>query len=321
VVEQETLDVVGSETPGHQALEAWRKLRDKRQATGKISLLKKRFKSTIYRIDEIGRGASSIVAKYCRREVAAHERIIYERILPELPISSPRYYGYVEGEKEYDWLFLEYAHGEQYSRFRDDHSIPVARWLGRLHSSAANVPTAAQLPDRNHRHHLTLLLEARKKLQSNLRELNLPTAELAIIEAAISQCDFLESHWKRVEEWCNRMPGTLVHGDFKPRNVVIRRGPRGSAVLPFDWEASGWGMPASDLAYIDLAAYHEIVKHRWPTVNLEDVQSMKIIGRIFRGLEEFRWESEKFDPSWEVSTIKLQIYHARMTEAIEMTRW
>jgi phosphotransferase family enzyme len=321
VAEQRILELCGSETPEHPALQAWRQVGTGRFEPGTVSVLSKRFKSAIYRMDGVGPGGSSIVGKHCRRDVAGHERIIYEQILRELPVSSPRYYGYLRGDREYDWLFLEYAEGERYSREREDHSILAARWLGLLHTSAARVAAAARLPDCGSAYHLTLLRGARDKLRPNLTQLNLPSAELAVIEAVLSQCDFLESRWGQVQRWCECMPLTLVHGDFKPRNVVIRPGPTGPVFLPFDWEASGWGVPAEDLAYINLAAYHPIIKDRWPAVDLQDLQKMKIVGRIFRGLAEFRWESEKFDPHWEVSTIKLQIYRKRMVEAIEMANW
>ena len=321
MAEQSAIGFVGLDSPHRPAIDAWQRLLGKRSPAGEVSLLAKRFKSTVYRLDGVGPGNTSVVAKYCQGETASHERIIYQQILPKLPLSSPRYYGYVAGPCEYDWLFLEYVQGEQYSRSRDDHAVLVAHWLGLLHSAAPEVTRAAWLPDRGPQHHLTLLLEARHKLQSNLPLLKLPARELDVIRAVISQCDFLESRWDRVEQSCSRMPRTLIHGDFKPRNVVIRTDGEKSSVLPFDWEASGWGVPTGDLAYIDLVPYFETVRRRWPGVTIEDVQAMKAIGRIFRGIEEFRWESEKFDPSWEVSTIKLQIYHARMAEAIEMTNW
>ena len=117
------------------------------------------------------------------------------------------------------------------------------------------------------------------------------------------------------------MPRTLVHGDFKPRNVVIGPARGGPALFPFDWEVSGWGVPAEDLAYIDLPSYHNAIRSHWPSVCMQELQCMKALGRIFRGLSEFSWESVKFDPNWDVSTVKLRIYQARMAEAIKMANW
>ena len=151
--------------------------------------------------------------------------------------------------------------------------------------------------------------------------LKLPAVDLEVIEDVISQCDLLQSRWPRVEQWCSCLPCTLIHGDFKPRNVVIRTCVTESSVFAFDWEASGWGVPTADLAYVDIASYHKAVSQHWPDVSIEDVGLMKTVGRIFRGIEEFRWESEKFDPRWEASTIKLNYYRERMAEAIQMAQW
>lgn len=305
----------------HPAVLAWSRLKGEPGRAGEISVLKKRFKSTIYQIKGLVPTASSIVAKYCRREVAAHERVIYEEILQSLPVTAPRYYGFVEGDGDYDWLFLEYVEGERYSRERQDHSALAGTWLGLLHTSGERAAAATPLPDLGPSHYLAHLRNARGKLCGNLQQLNLPPGDLTVVQAVILQCNFLESRWKQIEEWCARMPRTLVHGDFKPRNVVIRTANDGLILLPFDWEASGWGVPAEDLAYVDLVPYHAVVERYWPHVSAEDLQCMKIVGRIFRGLSEFRWESVKFDPNWEVSAVKLQIYQTRMAEAIEMANW
>ena len=315
-LKEEPLDV-----QAHPAARAWNRFHPSlTQATG-VSTLKKCSKSAIYKVDGVGAGSSSVVAKLCRHQVAAHERIVYQQILPALPFSYPRYYGSVQENAQLDWLFLEYVEGEPYSRFRDDHSILVAKWLGLLHSGATQIADMVQLPDRGPGYHLTHLQEARGKLQAAFGQLKLPAEELEVIEAVISQCNLLESRWDCVEQRCAGMPRTFIHGDFKPRNVVIRSGLEGPEALAFDWEASGWGVPTGDLAYVDLTAYHEAVKRRWPNVTVADVRNMKITGRIFRGIEEFRWESERFDPRWEVSTIKLNYYRERMVEAIQTAHW
>jgi len=113
------------------------------------------------------------------------------------------------------------------------------------------------------------------------------------------------------------MPRTLVHADFKPKNIVIRSVPDGLELVAFDWEHSRWGILAEDLAYIDLAAYYAVVQHYWRDVTMQDLQFMKIVGMILRGIAEIYWESFKFSPQWEVSTAKIQRYQIRMAEVME----
>ena len=43
-------------------------------------------------------------------------------------------------------------------------------------------------------------------------------------------------------------PHTLVHNDFNPRNVALRRVPQGLRLCAFDWELAGRGLPQRDLA-------------------------------------------------------------------------
>lgn len=305
----------------HPAVLAWSRFRPGSELPAAVSLLKKRSKTAVYKVDGVGPHGSPVVAKLCRRHVAAYEETIYEQILAALPVSHPLYYGSVKESDDHDWLFLEYIEGEPYSRSNGDHSTLVAKWLGLMHSTAAQCARAAELPDRGPRYHLIHLQQARQNLNRGLNLLKLSAAELSVIEDVISQCDLLESRWPRVEQWCGSLPCTLIHGDFKPRNVVIRTGLTESSVFVFDWEASGWGIPAADIAYVDIASYHEMASRHWPDVSIEDVRIMKIVGRIFRGIEEFRWESEKFDPRWEASTIKLNYYRERMAEAIQIAQW
>lgn len=322
MVEQTEFQESKDTASDHPAVWAWSRLNTGAVDPGRIWVLKKRFKSTIYRIDNLGPGPSSIVAKYCRREVAEHERVIYEDILPKLAVSSPCYYGFVKGEGDYDWLFLECVEGERFCRERQDHCALAGTWLGHLHTLGENAAVAGtRLPDRGIGHYHGQLRTARARFETNLKYLKLLEEESAVVQSVISQCNFLESHWKQIERWCAQMPRTLVHGDFKPRNVVIRTTPQGPSLLTFDWETSGWGVPAEDLAYIDLGAYHAIAKRCWPKVTMQALQCMKIVGRIFRGLSEFCWESVKFEPHWEVSTVKLRVYQMRMAEGIEMAEW
>jgi hydroxymethylglutaryl-CoA reductase (NADPH) len=56
--------------------------------------------------------------------------------------------------------------------------------------------------------------------------------------------------WKELDE----LPKTLIHGDFTPRNIALRRAARGSLRLcAYDWEMATLHVPQRDL--IDLLSY------------------------------------------------------------------
>jgi thiamine kinase-like enzyme len=46
----------------------------------------------------------------------------------------------------------------------------------------------------------------------------------------------------------DRVPLTLIHNDFNPRNIAIRRPPGGLRLCAFDWELATLGAPQRDLA-------------------------------------------------------------------------
>jgi hypothetical protein len=50
--------------------------------------------------------------------------------------------------------------------------------------------------------------------------------------------------WTRLEE----QPRTLIHNDFNPRNVALRRTPDGPRLAAFDWEFATLGAPQHDCA-------------------------------------------------------------------------
>jgi len=150
---------------------------------------------------------------------------------------------------------------------------------------------------------------------------NFRKEESMIVSGAMSQCMWLESHWNELEKYSDRMPRTFVHGDFKPKNALVRRDFHSGAVFTsYDWEMSGWGVPAADLAHVDFPIYHAILQEFWPSVKVEDLKQLSLVGKIFRRLAAFDWESEKFDPQWEISMEHLNLYHVDMARLIATLR-
>jgi hypothetical protein len=66
-------------------------------------------------------------------------------------------------------------------------------------------------------------------------------------------------------------------------------------VLPIDWETAGWGLPAADLARVDVDAYADIVREWWPGVDITAVRRLARVGRVFRFLAAIGWESASLD--------------------------
>jgi Phosphotransferase enzyme family len=263
-------------------------------------LKEKRF---IYRLTGVGPENSAVIAKQCEQGDGMLEHIIYKEILSRLSIPTPRCYGFVEESNgEICWLFLEDAGTEIFQFHIRKHRALAARWLGLMHTSAVHVAATARLPERGPDHYLEHLQLARDAVQRAIANSTLSSDDLIVLESIISQCNVLESCWSKVERFCDRMPQTLVHSDFAARNIRIRNSQTGIALLPFDWEKAGWGTPAADLADLeqaDLAIYWSVVRRAWPYLDLQDIEQMANLGRIFWGLAAISWERWHFEYSWE----------------------
>jgi hypothetical protein len=270
----------------------------------------------------VGPGGAAVIAKRCAATTAALERTIYEDILPHLPVTALRYYGCTQQDGEFCWLFLEDAGRERYSPYRKEHCALAGRWLGLLHTSAARLAPAARLPDRGPGHYLEHLRSARHTILRNLGNPALSGDDLTVLQAIVAQCDLLEARWSQVETCCEGIPSTLVHGDFRPKNVHVRRDHDGSALLPMDWETAGWGVPAPDLARVDLRAYWTVVRECWPTLDLPAIQRLANLGTLFCWLAAVNWESMSLKSDWlDTLMASIRVCHARLTDAILAIPW
>jgi hypothetical protein len=310
-------------------VQAWRRLGLEGDAPERVEVLHgrhtKAWKRAVYRLAGVGLGGTAVIAKRCPLSRAVLERTVYEEVLPHLPVRGLRFYGFVEEpDAPFAWLFLEEADGDPYSRLVEEHRVLAGRWLGLLHAGAARLPAGARLPDRSPGHYLASLQSSRAILEQHLAHTGPGPDDLAVLKAIVSQYGTLERRWSRVEELCAAVPRTLVHGDFGRKNVQVRASPGGRALLCFDWETVGWGVPAADLgspARPDLTVYAAVVREDW-RLHLRDLERLASVGKLFRYLAAIEWTA-----SWlphgclEEPMTKLRIYLSRLTEAMQAAGW
>jgi hypothetical protein len=275
---------------------AWLSFQSERLEYEIIESLRER--TLVYRLKGVGPGGSAVIAKQCEQVAGITERTIYEEILVRLPVPTLRYYGVVEEpDGAFCWLFLEDAGTQWCSPHISEHRALAARWLGFMHTSAARLATTARLPDRGPDHYLRHLQLARDRIQrTKVNLVALGPDDLAVLESIVSRFDALEACWRKVERFCGSTPKTLVHGDFQGKNMRIRHDQSGIALLPFDWEMSGWGTPAADLAQgirqqVDLTIYWSVVRQSWPHLEVRDIRRMANLGSIFWELSTISWKS------------------------------
>src|ERR1041384_826271 len=88
-----------------QAVQAWCDLQRAHIEPGHVEILKLKHKVATYRLHGVGPYGSAVIAKKCREATGNVERMIYERVLPRLPVPTLQCFGFLDGGKDgFCWL-------------------------------------------------------------------------------------------------------------------------------------------------------------------------------------------------------------------------
>ena len=325
----------------HPAVKAWSRLQPAATGPYEVTILKsskQKRKSAIYRLESSQDDSSTVIAKRCRRSIAELESTIYQDVLPALPITSLRYHGMVDDGDGRWWLFVEDAGDRLYSPFDPGHRKLAARWLAALHGAAGEVPETERLPDRGPGHYLSHLRSGREALIWQMTHPG-PEGELPVLAELVARLDALEARWNDVTAFCDTLPRTLVHSDLSRSNLRVRGAETGDAIVAFDWEEAGWGVPLSDLAC--LQPHERLAAARFrksgefsgfcldPCLEtyaaeccLDDqtVDLMAIAGKVFRCLAAIDWLGSRFTATW-TPEIQLQLCSQWLSNGMQATGW
>jgi hypothetical protein len=312
----------------HRAVRAWRQFHSEAWEPRTLETLQRKNCSVVYRLDGVGRGGQKVIAKRCRATTARLERLIYQELLPLSGMPTVRCYGLLpEPDGELWWLFLEDADGAAYLPQIPEHRALAGRWLAETQLAIASADLTASLPTRDLDHYLRLLHACRAMVRGHLDDPTLPAAEAAVLGKLAVHFDLLESQWAAMEQICRLMPRTLVHDDFVIKNLQIRDTAGGPALMVFDWEFAGWGVPAVDLAQSidrvaspDLGAYQSILRREYSQLNLRDVHAIAVCGNLLRILDQISWATTGLEiapiPQLVKAISKLEVYEPAMIDAL-----
>jgi len=300
-----------------------------RMGRGKIEELKVTKESWVYRLNGAGSCGSTVVAKKRDTPDAAAEAEIYENVLPRLPLPRLRYYGSLHDEDGYFWLFVEDAGDSVYHRRRSEHRTMAARWLGVLHANGACDELEPLLRSSGPQYYAQHLREGRHRLHVGLGNPVLGPEDRAVLQTLLRQYDAVESRWQEVVRSSERLPNTVVHGDFVGKNVRLVDREGLERMIALDWELAGWGPPATDLAQFalhdegaDLQTYRDTVSDRWTDICLEDVQRSATVGLIFRLVASVSWASEWLAYEWvRRPMMHLHLHRGSLAKAMTQMGW
>jgi len=313
--------------PDHPALCAWRELGG--EDPSEVLVVKEEYGSEhlsrIYWLAGVRPRGAAVVAKRSARESIALEQLIYEAVLAQLAVPTLRCLGSLrDADPRFGWLFLEAAEGADFDAAAPAHRASAAAWLAGLHTGTQGHALLPELPDRGPAYYLDHLRGARQRIALGFENPVLSPPELEpereCLDAILRGLDVVESWWASVEDACERIPRTLVHGDFAWRNVRIEGEGPTARTWVFDWEVAGSGVPGVDLLRVDAAVYADAVRERWPHV---DVPAQVRLGRLLRGcLAPIGWESLALDtPGIEKPLANLASCRRRLDACLAESGW
>lgn len=320
--------VLSTNLSEHPAVKFWRKIGSNTSIPEAVIVLKeykkrKREKSAVYRLKAIGPSGTDIIAKRCWRATWMKERTIYTNILPHLPMPTLQCYGFVEEPNgKMCWLFLEDAGENIYLPNIQEHRMAAAQWLGLMHTTAPLIIGESRWLDCGPPYYLEHLKHTQDNILQSLNKLALNIGDIRTLQSILSLSDIVKSHWNELEQFCERIPQTLVHGDFSTKNLRLRNGASGLTLLPIDWETAGWGVPAVDIIKLDISTYWMVVRDFWSDVNLQDIKQLANIGELFRYLVSISWDSTRLKyQGRERAMWRMRYYEPGLLAFIKLAGW
>jgi|GEM_PF-1046165 aminoglycoside phosphotransferase (APT) family kinase protein len=171
-----------------------------------------------------------------RRERELH---VYRDLLTELHLGTPRYHGCIWDESEERfWLLLELVEGVELEVRPLAEWTAGAGWLGALHRAERMSERLAA----------STLLNRHDAAYFELR------SELALRDVRPYGRDLADRLWRvtasnrHLIDAMTSQPTCLVHGCFRPANVLVAADGERQRVCPLDWELAAAGSPLYDLA-------------------------------------------------------------------------
>ena len=232
----------------------------------------------------------------------ARELSVYRDVLSGADLGTARFYG-CPGDR---WLLLEYVEGlpVKYCDIPDwHHSV---RWLGRMHATLAGrideLRQSSRLPVNGERGSWEIAAKAMRSVHQFS-----PSYERRLARAL--------HRWYVAVEAMTEGPLTLVHGAYRPEEVLIQKTSRGPRVCPVDWENAALGSTLVDFANftegfegneLDLLFdryREEAATHGWETPVGERARFAMACHRLQKNLTRLAHAAPRGYPSAEVEQL------------------
>jgi Phosphotransferase enzyme family len=320
VADRVPVDVSIGNLAEHPAAVAWNRLTGAGALPSRITQLNQGH-SLVYRLAGMKENPDSLIAKLCARQDAEMTRIICTRLLPLVPKPALAFYGCLEMQAGKAWLFLEDAGHVKCSLEDTGHRRAMSAWLSALHACLADHVEGLSLPETGLSMYLQQLRAGRRKILKSLSLLELQPEDYATLQAVVEWFDHVEDHWDKLQALAADGPRTLAHGDFAPKNVLVRQAAGTLEVFPIDWETAGWGPPAADMGECaDLVTYREEALKYGVSWSAGTIRGWAAVGKILRHIAAFEWASASLIGGWPprgVRRMKVRLEDAWIASTLE----
>jgi aminoglycoside phosphotransferase (APT) family kinase protein len=167
---------------------------------------------------------------------------VYQDLLEDANLGTPRYYDTVWGEsQESFWLLLEYVDGTVLRYLEPNYWIVAAGWLGQMHGYfARHARYLSQLGFLIR--HDTRFFSA--KVEAALDGLS------QVSPGSVDRLAAIVDRYDQVVEAMVAHPPTLIHGSFRPYHIIVSGESQLMRICACDWERAAFGAPLYDLAYL-----------------------------------------------------------------------
>jgi hypothetical protein len=170
---------------------------------------------------------------------AERELAVYRDLLSGAEGATARLFGYVRDPIR---LILEHIEGTDLKHHGVDAWIETAAWLGAFQTQMAERATRLHHCRILIRHDRTFFLDRAAAARTAITEFG---------SWAARRLETLLDGYRRMVDVMVDQPLTLVHGSFRPQNILVSTTAGGTMrICPVDWELAAVGSPLYDLAFL-----------------------------------------------------------------------
>jgi hypothetical protein len=172
-----------------------------------------------------------------RRE---REVIVYRDVLAGSGLATARYYGSVWEDGRY-WLLLEFVEGLPMSYLHFEDWIPPAGWLGRMYGYFAAHPEKWQHCDALVQHDSAFFDGVAREAMGAVCA---HSAEMG------RRLEPIVGHYDKAVRVMTLQPKTLVHGTYRPAQIIIDKTREPMRICPVDFEKAAVGASLYDVTFL-----------------------------------------------------------------------